>query len=396
MRPGIHRAVLVLRLDAVLLEPLPAAVPGKLPLRLGEVALQRLGELASVAPRAADERSQIAVQVAGAVTDIAAGAFSQFRQRLLSEVERLGGSFLSAAGSVNVTGERSRDCETGFFAGGIDYSCCARGSGPDPIPVIRTLPSRHRTTRGPCSPTVAGPVGPRRPSPAATAYPPGAPTRPRRLPLPQPQHAITLCWGRHPVRPSRRSSDSAPPFTSRRSRQASISQRRVLRLSTAISRRAAASSRASPSTATRSRAACRARRSNTARPVPSTDRSAPPDGPGLLAATVRLWDLSGRTDGPAFPFALDERANTHQAFRPRPLIHILALLVKARLPAGTVVQTLRLQDAGDPQTPKTGCSDLQALRPPRIRLRPRQRSPAPTAEPGPVGLGARPTAGIGR
>ena len=39
---------------------------------------------------------------------------------------------------------------------------------------------------------------------------------------------------------------------------------------------------------------------------------------------LRLWDLSGRTDGPAFPFALHERANTPQGVSTTSLSHILA------------------------------------------------------------------------
>ena len=39
---------------------------------------------------------------------------------------------------------------------------------------------------------------------------------------------------------------------------------------------------------------------------------------------LRLWDLSGRTDGPAFPFALHERANALQGVSTTSLSHILA------------------------------------------------------------------------
>jgi hypothetical protein len=87
------------------------------------------------------------------------------------------------------------------------------------------------------------------------------------------------------------------------------------RLNAAISRRAAESSRASAISTTPSR---------DARPTPAgfsrtaASCAATTDKRGLPARAHRLWELSGRTDGPAFPSYLGERANTPKAFRQRP------------------------------------------------------------------------------
>ena len=85
------------------------------------------------------------------------------------------------------------------------------------------------------------------------------------------------------------------------------------RSSNATSRRAAASSCPNPANATPSRAA-RA-------PGPPTSSAAASRAatPGLLARYPRIWELSGRTDGPAFPFTRRRtRQRAQKAFRPRP------------------------------------------------------------------------------
>jgi hypothetical protein len=63
---------------------------GELLLRVLEIARQRLGELSGVAPRVADERPEILVQIAGALADIPPGVLAQLRERLFSGVERAG------------------------------------------------------------------------------------------------------------------------------------------------------------------------------------------------------------------------------------------------------------------------------------------------------------------
>jgi len=57
-------------------------------LRLLEVALQRLRELAAVTPRACDEGAQILVQIACPLANIAPGVLAQLPQRLLGSVQR--------------------------------------------------------------------------------------------------------------------------------------------------------------------------------------------------------------------------------------------------------------------------------------------------------------------
>jgi hypothetical protein len=101
---GAQRAVLVLRLDAdaVLLERLRAGLVRALPAAVPRASCfcacvkSRCNALASlpVSRRALLTNVRSAVQVAGALTDVVAGALSQFRRRLLSRVERLGRQLL--------------------------------------------------------------------------------------------------------------------------------------------------------------------------------------------------------------------------------------------------------------------------------------------------------------
>ncbi len=84
------------------------------------------------------------------------------------------------------------------------------------------------------------------------------------------------------------------------------------RSSNAASGRAPASSCATPASATPSRAARGpgAASSSAAAGCAAT--------PGLLARYPRIWELSGRTDGPAFPFTRRRtRQRAQKAFRPR-------------------------------------------------------------------------------
>jgi hypothetical protein len=85
------------------------------------------------------------------------------------------------------------------------------------------------------------------------------------------------------------------------------------RLSNATSRRAAASSCPNSASATPSRAA-------RAPGPPSSSAAASSAGtPGLPARYPRIWELSGRTNGPAFPFTQRRtRQRAQKAFRPRP------------------------------------------------------------------------------
>ena len=85
------------------------------------------------------------------------------------------------------------------------------------------------------------------------------------------------------------------------------------RSSDATSRRAAASSCPNPASATPSRAA------RAPGPPSSSAAASRAATPGLLARYPRIWELSGRTDGPAFPFTRRRtRQRAQKAFRPRP------------------------------------------------------------------------------
>src|SRR5579864_5576144 len=89
------------------------------------------------------------------------------------------------------------------------------------------------------------------------------------------------------------------------------------RLSTAISRRAAASSCASPASATPSRDS---RLADAGRSSTVANCAATTDKPGPLDPLPRLWDLSGRTNGPAFPFALRRTRQHAQSVSTTPLV----------------------------------------------------------------------------